>query len=272
MDVVLAVLTSSPYRDSVTRFADDFADSIKGRVRVAAPVQVGAVADAPTATIGAEALEPLLDRVEAEAEHDVEAIAPQMLVNGEWLIGPLVRECVRAMARCDFGVVGRTLGGELPEGQTLGRQVVELKRSCTRPLIIVPREVRPLRTALFVYTNHPEAGHALSLAQPLSATGKNIRLFVATPELGRSELEGAGSAYLEEHGVPHRTVKYDCSRCDVEGGGAGPAGDILRLVDQEDIDLVVMGGTRRGFFGQMLWPEMAYEVAYNINVPLLIWY
>lgn len=38
------------------------------------------------------------------------------------------------------------------------------------------------------------------------------------------------------------------------------------------IDLVVMGGTQRGFLGRMLWPEMAHEVAGSINVLLLIWY
>jgi hypothetical protein len=272
MDVVLAVMTNTPYRHSVAKFADEFAASIKGRVRVLAPAQVRAAGGASTPSSGEAAQDQLLDRAESEAEHEVEAFAPDMLVSGEWLVGPPVRTCVREMAQCDFGVVGKTLQGELPAGQTLGRQVIELKRSCTRPLIIVPREVRPLRNVLFVYTNHPEAGHALSLARPLSEGGKSIVVFVATPALGRVELEGTGNAYLEEHGVSHKTVKYDCSKCDLEGGGTGPIGEILHLVDQESIDLVVMGGTRRGYFGRMLWPEMAYEVAGSIQVPLLIWY
>ena len=55
-------------------------------------------------------------------------------------------------------------------------------------------------------------------------------------------------------------------------GDAQPVGQVLHLVEQENIDLVVMGGTRRGFLGRMMWPEMAYEVAWNIQVPLLIWY
>lgn len=264
MDVVLAVMTDSPYRDSVAQFAADFAESIKGRVRVLTPAQV------PLG--GMKNQERLLDRAKADAEQEVEAFDPDMLVSGEWLVGPPVRSCVREMARCDFGVVGKTLLGALPEGQTLGRQVMELERTCTKPLIIVPEEVRPLRNVLFVYTNHPEAGHALSLAIPLSEAGKKIFLFVATPALGRVELEGTGSAYLEEHRVSHETVEYDCSKCDTEGGGTGPVEDILHLVEQENIDLVVMGGTRRGFWGRMLWPNMAYEVAWNIEVPLLIWY
>lgn len=271
MDVVLAIVTNSPYRNAVARFADEFAASIEGRVRVLSPAQVPATA-LPVPAIGAEDQETLLDRVAGEAEQQVEELAPDVLVSGEWLVGAPVKECVRGMARCDFGVVGKTLFGELPGTRNLGRELVQLKRSCTKPLIIVPQEVRPLRNVLFVYTNHPEAGHALTLARPLSEGGKNIVLFVATPALGRAELEGTGNAYLEEHRISHKTVKYDCSKCEEEGGGAGPVGDILHLVDQESIDLVVMGGTRRGFFGRMLWPEMAYEVAWNIQVPLLIWY
>lgn len=264
MDVVLAMMTDSPYRDSVAQFAGDFAESIKGRVRVLAPAQVHAW--------GENDQERLLDRAEADAEQEVEAFNPDMLVSGEWLVGPPVRACVREMAQCDFGVVGKTLVGALPEGQTLGGQVIQLERTCTKPLIIVSEDVRPLRNVLFVYTNHPEAGHALSLALPLSEGGKSIFLFVATPALGRVELQGTGSAYLQEHRVSHQTVEYDCSECDAEIGGTGPVADILNLVDQEAIDLVVMGGTRRGFLGRMLWPEMAYEVAWNIHVPLLIWY
>lgn len=271
MDVVLAVMTSSPYRDSVARFAEDFASSLKGRVRVLAPAQVS-VTDVSSPGGGAEDQGRLLDRAADEAEQEVGAFDPRTVVEGEWLAGPPVRECVREMAQCDFGVVGKTLFGPLPDGQNLGRQVVALKRSCTKPLIIVPQEVRPLRNVLFVYTDHPEAGHALSLARPLSEAGKSIFLFVATPMLGRVEMEGTAQAYLEEHRISHEAVQYDCSKCDIEGGGGGPISEILHLVEQESIDLVVMGGTRRGLWGQMLWPEMALEVAGNIQVPLLIWY
>ena len=264
MDVVLAVMTASPYRDSVAEFAGEFAASIKGRVRVLAPAQL------PVG--GVENQEGLLDRAQAAAEQEVETFDRDMVVSGEWRVGPPVTACVREMAQCDFGVVGKSLSGVLPEAQTLGQQVIQLERTCTKPLIIVPEDVRPLRNVLFVYTNHPEAGHALSLAVPLSEGGKSIFLFVATPALGLVELQGTGSAYLQEHQVSHETVEYDCGKCDAEGGATGPVPDILNLVDQEDIDLVVMGGTRRGFLGRMLWPEMAYEVAGNIHVPLLIWY
>ena len=271
MDVILAVMTNSPYRDAVAAFADDFAASIKGRVRVLSPAEVPETA-LPVPEIGSEEQEKLLDRAAAEAERGVEAHAPEVVVSGEWLVGPPIKQCVREMARCDFGVVGKTLFGKLPGSRNLGRDLILLKRACTRPLIVVPESVRPLQNVLFVYTNHPEAGHALTLARPLSEGGKNIVLFVATPAWGRAELQGAGNAYLEEHRITHKTVKYNCSKCDEEGAGEGPIGEILNLVEQENIDLVVMGGTRRGFFGRMLWPEMAYEVAWNTKVPLLIWY
>ena len=272
MDVVLAIMTDSPYRASVAKFAEDFAGCIKGRVQVLSPAQLAGNRGEMSSHTNAD--DRHLDTMELDAEHDVERFAGGSAppTEGHWVLGPPVKECVGGMAECDFGVVGRTLVGRLPAGQSLGRQVVQLERSCTKPLIIVSENVRPIRKVLFVHTDHPEAGHALTLARPLSESGAEIVLFAAIPPLGRDELRGTGSAYLQGHAVSHRTVESDCSDCAADGGGAGPVGQVLHLVDQENIDLVVMGGTRRGFLGRMMWPEMAYEVAWNVRVPVLIWY
>jgi hypothetical protein len=272
VDVVLAVMTDSPYRSSVAKFAEEYAGSIRGRVRVLSLAHLAGSAGEMSARTPAD--DRHLDTVEAEAEHEAELLAGSAAppVEGHWVLGPPVQECVKAIAECDLGVVGKTLVGKLPGGQGLGRQVAALERACTKPLVIVPDEVRPLRKVLFVYTDHPESGHALSLAGPLSEAGAQIILFVAIPPTGREELRGTGSAYLQEHRVTHETVESDCSDCEAQGGGAGPAGRVLHLTGQESIDLVVMGGTRRGFVGRMLWPDMASEVAWNIQVPLLIWY
>ena len=272
MDVVLAVMTDSPYRSSVAKFAEDFAGRIKGRVQVLSPAQLAGHRGEMSSHTNAD--DRHLDTAELDAEHEVERFAGNAAppIEGHWVLGPPVKECVKGMAECDFGVVGKTLIGKLPAGQGLGHQVVQLKRSCTKPLVIVPEEVRPIRKVLFVYTDHPEAGHALALAPPLSESGTEIILFAAIPSLGREELRGTGSAYLQQHRVSHRTVESDFSDCAADGGGAGPVGQVLHLVHQEDIDLVLMGGTRRGYVSRMMWPEMAYEVAWNIQVPLLIWY
>ena len=47
---------------------------------------------------------------------------------------------------------------------------------------------------------------------------------------------------------------------------------VLHAAKQEDVDLIVMGGTRRGMLGRIIWPEMAHEVVWNADVPVLIWY
>ena len=272
MDVVLAVMTDSPYRSSVARFAEDFAGCIKGRVRVLSPARLAG--DSGEMTPRTPADDRHLDAAEAEAEHEAERFAGDAVApaEGQWVLGPPVKECTKAMAECDFGVTGKTLMGKLPRSQGLGKQVVALKRSCTKPLIIVPEKVEPIRRVLFVYTDHPEAGHALTLAGPLSESGAQILLLSAIPPFGRDELKGTGSGYLQEHRISHETVEADCSACEATGAGAGPASQVLHLVSQESIDFVVMGGTRRGVVGRMLWPEMAYEVAWNSEVPVLIWY
>jgi nucleotide-binding universal stress UspA family protein len=174
------------------------------------------------------------------------------------------------LAQCDFGVVGKTLHGEPTGGIAIGGEVAHLKQLSTKPLVIVPSEVQPVRSALFAYTEHPEAGHALSLAQPLSAKGVAIKLLSMISPLGRTELYGGGAGYLEAHNVPFDLLKTECTNCGEESGSA--VGEVLSHTGQEDVDLVVMGGTHRGLLGRLVWPEMADGVAWNARVPVLIWY
>jgi nucleotide-binding universal stress UspA family protein len=263
MQVILGIMTDSPYREGIEKFADQFADLVGGRVRLAT---LGQRCSEETETCVVESPqeeEALLERTRAEAKAGFarDDTGPTTPVESIWLGGPPIEECVREMARCDFGVVGKTLRGEPQGGRGIGPEVEELKQSCTKPLVIVPREVRPLRTALFVYTEHPEAGHALSLARPLSEKGVAIHLVSAISPLGRTEFVGTGAGYLDQHRVPFQVVAT-----------GGPAGEVLQAARQEDVDLIVMGGTRRGMLGRIIWPEMAYEVVWNADMPVLIWY
>ena len=68
MDVVLAVLTDSPYRDSVARFAEDFAGHIKGRARVLSPAQLAGSRGEMSSHTPAD--DRHLDTMELKAEHD----------------------------------------------------------------------------------------------------------------------------------------------------------------------------------------------------------
>lgn len=271
MHVILGIITDSPYRESIRTFAHYFADLLDGKVRLAT---LGQRCSDPAEVCLPETLEEqeaLLERVETDEEaafrRDDEG--RRTPVEGVWLGGSPIEECVRELARCDFGVVGKALQGEPKGGRGIGPEVEELKQSVTKPLVIVPREVRPIRTALFAYTEHPEAGHALSLATPLSQKDVGIRLVTAIEPLGRTELTSAGGGYLEQHDVPFESVDMDCEGCQAMGG---PAHEVLQVAAQEDVDLIVVGGTRRGMLGRIIWPEMAHEVVWNANVPVLIWY
>jgi len=270
MYVILGVITDSPYGDSIRQFADQFADLVGGRVRLATLGQ--RCSDEPEACVTEPVEEEaLLERARAEAG---EAFArddagPATPVEAVWLGGPPVEECIREMARCDFGVVGKALQGEPEGGRGIGPEIQQLKQACTKPLVIVPQEIRPIRRALFAYTEHPEAGHALSLAVPLSQKGVEIRLLTAIPALGRTELLGTDAGYLKQHNVPFTPVDLDDESIQATGG---PAGAVIQAARQEEVDLIVMGGTRRGMLGRLIWPEMAHEVVWNADVPVLIWY
>lgn len=272
MYIVLGIVGKSPYRASVENLAQDVAGLMSGSVRLAVPMplQEGEVA-APSGP-AEEGVEALVARVEEEASGGgakTEAEAPREV---RALHGEVLRQCIRELAGCDLGVVGKTLNGELPSGQGLGRDVARLKRGATKPLVIVPETVRPVRKALFVHTDHSEAGHALELAPRLARAGVTVRLLTAIAPTGRSELAGTAAAYLEAHGVEYTRDGATCPECYHHDDAGGPVAEVLHTAEEEDVDLIVMGGTHRGLLGRLLWPEMAYDVVWNAGVPVLVWY
>jgi len=271
MQVILAVVTDSPYRGAVLAFGDDLARLVDGDLwtltltRRPSPDETEALAQ--------------VEGLGESADEEAAALVPEGIGSGETEARPLhrviraagapIEAALRGLAHCDFGVVGKGLHAEPTGGAGIGPDVERLKGLSTKPLAIVPQEVRPIQRALFVYTEHPESGHALSLALPLAQKGVAIELVTLIPSLGRTELLGTGAGYLKAHNVPFDTLDADCANCREDGG---PVGEVLHHAKQENVDLVVMGGTRRGLVGRLLWPEMAREVVWNAHVPVLIWY
>ncbi|HJN14093.1 MAG TPA: universal stress protein, partial [Armatimonadota bacterium] len=215
--------------------------------------------------------EGLLERRGESADEEFSQLdkGPETPHDSVWLGGPPVDECVREIAKADFGVVGKSFRAEPTGGSAIGSEVSDLKQRANKPLIIVPKTVRPVKKALFVFTEHPESGHAMYLAGPLSAKGVSISLLNAISPLGRNVLTGAGAGYLKAHDIPFDEASFACDDCALTGG---PAEEVLRVAEQEEADLIVVGGTRRGFWGELLWPELAREVVWNAKVPVLIWY
>ncbi len=269
MQVIMAVVTSSPYREAVLKFSEHLAWLLDGKVRLATLAKLSPPGETPSGE-AEEGEAALVERAEAKADEDFTRPDGRTVPHEEvWIGADPIRDTARELAHCDIGVVGKMLHEEPAPGATVASDVLRLKRSVTRPLVVVPQKVHRVKRALFVYTEHPEAGHALSLAEPLSQKGVEIRIATLIPPLGRTELIGTGESYLKIHGIPHEPVHAECENCPAEGG---PTSVILHLVKQEQIDLVVMGGTRRGLLGRLLWPELAREVIWNADVPVLVWY
>jgi len=269
MQVIMAVVTSSPYRAAVLKFSEHLAWLLDGKVRLAMLAQLPDDDAAPPGESD-EGEPALVARIGEETKEDFARPDGRTVPHEEvWVGGDPVRDTARELAHCDIGVVGKVLRDEPAPGATVAGDVLHLKQSVTRPLVIVPETVHRVKRALFVYTEHPEAGHALSLAEPLSKKGVEIRIATLIPPLGRTDLLGTGEGYLKSHDIPYEPVHAECEDCPAEGG---PVSIVLHLIKQEQIDLVVMGGTRRGLLGRLLWPEMAREVVWNAEVPVLIWY
>jgi nucleotide-binding universal stress UspA family protein len=269
MQLILGVVTSSPYREAVLQFSEHLAWLLDGKVRLATLAARSGPGDEPPAgPDGEEAA--LVERAEEDAGREFTRADGRTMPHDEvWIGGDPVRETARELAHCDIGVVGKTLRHPPAPGATVATDVLQLKQSVTKPLVIVPDHVRRAKRALFVYTEHPESGHALTLAEPLSRKDVEIKIATLIPPIGRTELIGSGVGYLKAHEVPYEAVRAECEDCPAEGG---PVAVVLHLVKQEKIDLIVMGGTRRGLVGRLLWPEMAREVVWNADVPVLIWY
>jgi len=137
----------------------------------------------------------------------------------------------------------------------------ELIRHCPRPILAVPQVVTPLNRALLAYDGSPKADEALFVATYLAGRWK-IPLWVITvfendvaPEtLMRARL------YLEEHGVKAETIS--------EHGDAADA--ILKISEQNEIDLVIIGGYGRGPLLEVVLGSTVDQVLREARKPVLI--
>jgi nucleotide-binding universal stress UspA family protein len=110
----------------------------------------------------------------------------------------------------------------------------DLIQRCPRPVLATPQTVSSLKRALLAFDGSPKAREALFVAAYLAGKWR-IPLSVVTVEGDRrhsEEVLAQARSYLEEHGV---SADYR-----VESGSVGET--ILKNCDQEDCDLVLLGG------------------------------
>ncbi|HEY6001145.1 MAG TPA: universal stress protein [bacterium] len=147
--------------------------------------------------------------------------------------GVVSRVICDAAASHDAIVAGRRGEHASWSGFLLGSTVEEVVRGCAKPVLVTPRQERPVTRILAAYDGSRTANRALGLAATLAA-GLDLPLVVvcvsSDEREGRATL-GEAESYLEPHRLRVKAL--------LESGS--PVEGILQVAQREACDLIIMG-------------------------------
>jgi len=170
--------------------------------------------------------------------------------------------CERA-GLADLVVLGRRGAGGMTATLLFGSTFEAMVRYSPRPVLVAVPPARPVRRVLAAYDGSERAKDALGVAaQAAQAWGAAVTV-LSVSEAGRvaPETLAEAAAYLREHQVEPSLLMLPEEH---------PAAAILRVAEQRDIDLIVLGGYGHGRFLEMLFGHAANEVMRHTTRPLLI--
>lgn len=147
--------------------------------------------------------------------------------------GALVETLAEIEPRCDLVVVGkRGAQAEFAKAH-LGSNLERVIRTALRPLLVVERAYRPIRSFLIAYDGGPSITKALEfiMASPLLKDA-------ACHILRAGELDDKSKWYLNEAADKLRAAGYGVSIHMISGS---PEAVILDALHRENVDLLVMG-------------------------------
>ena len=152
-----------------------------------------------------------------------------------------------------------------PEPKPLARLSSGLSmifRRCPRPILAVRGSVSPLSRGLVAYDGSPKSEEALFIGCYLACRW-NLPLSVLTVgEKGRGaeEISRRAQAYLQDHSI-------DAAYLYAEGGVSE---EVLKAVDQNEIDLILIGGYTKPPLQEVVLGSAVDEVLRESQIPLLI--
>ena len=147
--------------------------------------------------------------------------------------GVVSRVICEAAATHDAIVVGRRGEHATWSGFLLGSTVEEVVRGCAKPVLVTPRQERPLTRILVAYDGSRTANRALGLAATLAA-GLDLPLVavcVSSDEREGRTILAEAESYLEPHRLRVKAV--------LESGS--PVEGTLQVAQRESCDLIIMG-------------------------------
>jgi nucleotide-binding universal stress UspA family protein len=150
-------------------------------------------------------------------------------------IGDPAARILREAQRCDVVVLGRETHFRFETQDRPDATLASVLRGSPRPVVIVPRELRPGRGVMVAYGGGREAARTLQVFESLGvADGEEID--VVTVHRDRAEaqaLADLAGEFLAAHGAPHRLHAVTSA--------APPAEVLLEEVRRRQPRLLVIG-------------------------------
>jgi nucleotide-binding universal stress UspA family protein len=180
----------------------------------------------------------------------------------------IVRDTILDMARTvDLLCLGRQGEHGEWEGGELGSTVQKVLRGSQRPVLVTPKEFRPLGRLLMAYDGSNHANRALRVACDL-ASGADLPMIVVTVAADERERPRSESILAEARKLvaPYQGIGAEfLLQVDAE-----PQNVIHRLADERQCDLIVMGAYGQGRIREWLLGSTTAGVLARSPLPVLL--
>ncbi|MFC1656964.1 universal stress protein [Candidatus Moduliflexota bacterium] len=177
--------------------------------------------------------------------------------------GVVSRVICQEAAEHDAIVVGRRGEHATWKGLLLGSVVEEVVRGCARPVIVTPRDEKPLTKILVAYDGSRTASRALSLAAAMAGS-HDLPVAVVTvsgdSEAGEKILDEA-ETFLEPHGVAVEKI--------LETGQAVEG--ILAACEAANCDIIIMGAYGHSRVRELIVGSTTDGILRKAGVPVLLY-
>ena len=197
------------------------------------------------------------------AEFARRASSPGLRAETELAEGEVGRVICGRAGLADLVVLGREGLGGAANRLLFGSNFETVVRYSPRPVLVAVGAPRPVRRVLLAYDGSDRAKDALEIvARAARERGAGVTVLAVT-EPGRvgPETLAAAAAYLREHRIEPALLMLPEEH---------PAATILRVADQRDVDLIVLGGYGHGLFLEVFFGHTVNEVVRGATRPLLI--
>lgn len=175
--------------------------------------------------------------------------------------GPITKVVVEASLRSDFVVISRDTNFRFEVQEDPGNRIYKILRSQTRPTMVVPEDVRDIKTIVVAHDLSIACSRALYLMLQLRPFPDAKVVVVHADEQGVIDEEDwdDGIEYLADHGVEAEMIVRHLA----------PPEAVLDVVAERDADAVLLGPYTKGLWQRLLFGSTGRELLERAKIPLI---